>query len=223
MAHRYMLGSTVLSMRSEQAALLQPGKQIGHRTCLDDGFELTDGAADRALEILRAGLRVGAIQQPSVARHDPADALRRHSVLQQPEARIHAGLAGAHHRIAGIRTLYVGQPIQRYAVHVLRNRVSGTMRRRHGGTRMGGVHQFPAHDDLPLIAIQQRLEAMPAAGARAVVAHRKPLNAARRQEALPHHLVEMAQHFRASGQLVHAWFRPVASLVQVLSSREFTP
>jgi hypothetical protein len=57
---------------------------------------------------------------------------------------------------------------------------------------MSGVHEFPARNDLPLVAIHQRLEVMRAADARAVFAHWKPLNAARGQEALSHHLVEMA-------------------------------
>ena len=66
-------------------------------------LELPGHGAPGVHEELVARLYVGPVLHPGVARHDPADVVGIHTLLQQPDAGIHAGLARPHDDIAGLR------------------------------------------------------------------------------------------------------------------------
>jgi hypothetical protein len=78
------------------------------------------------------------------------------------------------------------------------------MRGRHGHSCVSSVHELLAWDDLPTDPVHQGFETVGAAGGWAIIAHRKPLDPARRKKALSHDLVEIVQHLRAGRQFKHA-------------------
>jgi hypothetical protein len=80
----------------------------------------------------------------------------------------------------------------------------GRVRGRHRRSCVSGVDALLARDDLPTVPVHQGFETMGAVGPWAIIAHRKPLNPARREKALSHDLVEIVQHFGAGRQFKHA-------------------
>ena len=59
----------------------EPVEQVGQADGRGHGLELPGDAAERRQEELIARLDVGAVQQPGIARHDPADVGRCDAVL----------------------------------------------------------------------------------------------------------------------------------------------
>ena len=90
-------------------------------------------------EMLNPGLHVRSILKPRVARPDPADAGCRNSVVQQPKARVHAGLARADNGVSREGKFDVGKAVRRDALHPGRNRVFGGVGSGHFGARVGRI------------------------------------------------------------------------------------
>lgn len=178
----------------EQIAFFKPGEKIGYRRRLCNRFKLADDATDRAFEAFDSGLKVGAVQQPGIARHDPADTRRRHAILHKPQATIHSCFPRPYHSVGRVRVTNLRKLIRAYAFDAGRDRVFRRVRGGHGCLGMRGVHDLLAWVDPRGLTVGQGRDLMRPAGAHSVIAHRQKLHAAGGQKALLHDLVEMTQH-----------------------------
>ena len=146
------------------------------------------------------GLDVRAIEQPGIARHDPADRIGIDAVREQPEARVHARLACADDHEAARRARAARQLVQRHAANTGRHFVERAPHRGHAHAHVAGVDDLLLHIDTELAARRDGHEA-PVPEVRAA---REILHAPRRQKLALHHLIEVRADFGARGELVEA-------------------
>ena len=104
------------------------------------------------------GLHDGAIEHPRIARTDPADRLRIHAVLQQPDAGIRRGLPGADDHVLLRRLIDAGQVVDRdHPGAVLDDERRGG-EERNGRREVAGIDDPGARRSV-LRAAQERTEA----------------------------------------------------------------
>ena len=162
--------------------------------------------ADRRFELfdeLRTGLDVGAVEQPGVTGHDPAQPLGGNAVAQQPETAVHPGLAAADDRVV----LMVGRPPGQIVGGDHLDPVADRERRPRPhrldhGQQVGGVDHPPPHGHGVLVPVE---------GAKRVVAQiagrrevRQPTGG---QQLVAHDLVVVAHDLMAGRQLVETFVR----------------
>jgi len=169
-----------------------------------EGLESAGIGADGVVEEFGAGLGGLAIDQPGVARHDPADAPGRDAGPQQPEGGVHGRLAGAENDIAGryraAAARQMRQGVGRDQTHVVRDRIG---RGRRGGDRGGAVRRVDrlAPDRHPRLVVGQQRDHPSVA---AIVRHRTIVDPAAGEQLLTHHGAEIAADFGARRQFVQA-------------------
>jgi len=127
------------------ASGLEPVQEIRHVLGRRNRLELPDEDATGVHEELVAGLEVGAVKQPGVARHDPADVVGVHTLLEQPQAGIDAGLARPDHHVAGLRLGELDEVVQGNAANIWCHGVPGWRCRRHLRAGVGGIHDLLAY------------------------------------------------------------------------------
>ena len=122
-------------------------------------------------------------------------------MAQQPQARVHRGLARADDDVAVPGVADPRQVVGRHALDAGGDGVRRFAHRRHGDLDVAGDDAARGHLDL-----------VAGEGAHAAVAevltHRQVRHPAGRQQALIHHRVEVGAHLGAAGQLVVAGVEP---------------
>ena len=99
----------------DDAACLQPDEYVIDRSPLGQRVDLIGDAAHKGGEKLLAGLDAGAIQHPIVARHDPTNPVRVHTVLHEPDASIHPRFSGPDHDILAVSMRHTRQIVRWHA------------------------------------------------------------------------------------------------------------
>ena len=187
----------------ELVGRFQPPEQVVDPFALDDGTHLVSETPAEPGEVLGAGLEVAPAQHPRVARHDPADLVRIGALLEQPHARVHPGLARAHHREVIEPRSDRGQPTDRNAGHVVGHGIRRWRRGRHLHPGVRRVDEPAALHPAPSSG-QQRCD-------HPVVvdfARRQERDPPRRQESVPHHGVEMRHDLMTRRQFVEPGVEP---------------
>ena len=184
---------------SQLARRLQSCEDVVDRVGESDRLHLIGEALCEHGEELVAGLEVGAVQHPGVPRHDPRDAVGVDPVVEHPDAGVHRRLAGADHDERVVVRRHSGECVERHARDLRRDGVRRRRRRRDLHLRVGRVDEASGVDRA-LLARQQRRDGSILTD----LAHREEAHASRRQEPLPHHEVEVAEHLVAGGELVEA-------------------
>ena len=183
---------------TQQATLgLQPVEQIPERYGLVHRRELAGEVGERPLGELPTGLDSRAVQKPGVAGLDPRQPPRRDAVPDQPQARVHRGLARADDHITVPGLPDSRHVVGRHTVDTGGDVVGRRTHRRHDDFHVAGDHAACGHPDL---VPAERAD--PAVAA--VLAHRQVGHPAGRQQLLLHHRVEVRAHLSAAGQFVVA-------------------
>ena len=169
------------------------------------GGGLHDGdlSADGAVEELFARLHGSAIDQPAFARFHPGDAVGRNARLQQPDARVHCGLARAEDAVVLRQRPALPQVRQRAGhddAHAVGDREGPLVGRGDGGFEIGRVDQFAADRHLRLLAREE----VPEAALAVVFAVREILHPARGQQVVAHYGLEVGEDFGPARQFEKA-------------------
>ena len=118
---------------------LQAIKEIVNGSCREYGPCLARHALENLWHKLRTRLDARTVEQPGITRHDPANRRRRDPDAQQPQAGIHAGLAGTDHRVVCIAVAQLYEIVQRHAGDTVCNREGRLAHRWHIYAHVGGV------------------------------------------------------------------------------------
>ena len=129
----------------------EPREQIADRRRLGGGLELQREALEHGADEL-AALQIPAVDEPALARLDPADVGRRHAAIEEPGARVERRLARADDDVARRPLANVREGADRYAACSGGDLERRRRTRRHATLEVGRIDKLLAYLDLDLLA-----------------------------------------------------------------------
>jgi len=191
--------------------LLEQSVHAVHRIGRDHRLELED---DRCEGACAPGLEERPVQDPGVTRTDPGDVAGIGASIEEPADGIQRGLAPADDHVARRGVVQRGELADRDTARPVRDFERCGIGGRHARRHVRRVDDAAADGHFGRPTGDARAEA----SASQVVGHREEANAARRQEAMAHDLVEVAADLGPAGALVEV-DAPVVGLDPAVSQR----
>ncbi len=192
----------------ELPAGLEPSEQIVDVLGLRRGFQVERHSLDEPGNELER-LLVGPVKQPGVPRPDPADRLRRDTAVEQPDARVHRGLAAADDRVSARRPCRPDQIVDRDQPNSRLGTKGRNVSRRDRGLQIPGIDDAALHPHPGRLTGQPGHKPATIRPPVQVVGHAEEPDLARRQQILQHPLVVIAD-LRRRRPLVETCVRPGA-------------
>ena len=140
----------------QQPGVLQAFEEVGDGRRLGGHLDSSRPVDDEAADLV-ARLQRRPVDDPCVAGLDPRDAVRIDAVVEQPVARVHAGLAGTDHHIAARRLLGADEVVDGHESHAVVDFEARRVRRRDRALEEACVDDLPSHDDVARGAGEQRV------------------------------------------------------------------